>query len=304
MKRPSIRWSSVVVVIGTSLSLVACTGDPVDDSVVLTEKDRASWSLPLDPYQRPLVDVVASAQDAFMQDCMGDSGVLWKVAPTEREAAVGESWNPVGRKLFSIELASEYGYGNSSEIARSVAAQRAMYEAESANRSLPESAHAVFDRCLADSREMTNEASGRGSYELAEQLAGVAYGDAKADDDVEAAASRWRGCLREAGVPDLPRSPDQMPPDSIAGLRGSNVDGADASGEDEPVPAEEIRLAVADAACRESVAYASALYEAEWQAQAEAVAARADDLSRYKRQIDDERARAEAYLAEHAADAR
>jgi hypothetical protein len=304
VNRPLIRLSTVLVIIGTSLSLAACAEDPVDDSVVLAEMDRASWSLPLDPYQRPLVDVIASAQDVFIQDCMRSSGIRWEVAPTEREAAVGESWNLVGRKLFSVELASEYGYGNSSQIARSVAVQRASSEAESANRSLPESAHAVFDQCLADSREMTNEAAGRDSYELAEQLAGVAYGDAKADDDVEEAASRWRGCLTEAGVPDLPRSPDQMPPDSIAGLRASNVDGGDASGEDELVPAEEIRVAVADAACRESVGYASALYEAEWRAQSEALAARADDLSRYKQQIDGERARAEAYLTDHTADAR
>jgi hypothetical protein len=107
--------------------------------------------------------------------------------------------------------------------------------------------------------------------------------------------------LLHAGLPDLPDVPEEMPPASVdMGDDGDGIDAPLRSGDELDVPAEVRRVAVADATCRDSTGYTSTLYDAEWDAQVEAMGSRIDDLERFKQQAEEQRALAERYLAENA----
>jgi hypothetical protein len=95
-----------------------------------------------------------------------------------------------------------------------------------------------------------------------------------------------------------------MPPPSIDGQAGSGVDEVPVSGVGRDVPSSEVRVASADATCRDSSGYAAALYQSEWELQAQAVADNADQLERYRVQADELLATADAMLEEYAARAR
>jgi hypothetical protein len=107
--------------------------------------------------------------------------------------------------------------------------------------------------------------------------------------------------LLHVGLPDLPDVPEEMPPASVdMGDDGDGIDAPLRSGDELDVPAEVRRVAVADATCQDSTGYSAAFYDAEWDAQVEAMGPRIDELERFKQQAADQRALAEKYLAENA----
>jgi hypothetical protein len=216
----------------------------------------------------------------------------------------GESWNAAGRKLFSVELAETYGYGNSGQIARSPEAEQAWLDGENSRRAVAEQAPEAAESCFDQSTAVLDDEPSWQVYDLAMEIAGGASGDAQESREVKEAASRWRECMADAGLPDLPAVPEEMPPASVDDGGGSAIDAPYSVGDEFDVSAEERRVAVADATCQDSSGYASALYDAEWEAQAEAMESHADDLVRYGEQLEEQRARAESYLAENAPEVR
>jgi hypothetical protein len=288
-----------------SAALAGCaTGDTQHADLDLPAKNQSEWRLPLDQYLPPLIDVEYDAQQVFVHKCMAEAGHGWVVRLDPAGTTTGESWNAAGRKLFSVELAETNGYGNSGQIARSPEAEQARLDGENSRRVVAEQAPEVAESCFDQSTTVLDDEPSWQVYDLAMEIAGGASGDAQESPEVKEAASRWRECMADAGLPDLPAVPEEMPPASVDDGGGSAIDAPYSVGDEFDVSTEERRVAVADATCQDSSGYASALYDAEWEAQAEAMESHADDLVRYGEQLEEQRARAESYLAENAPEVR
>ena len=288
-----------------SAALAGCASDAAQRiDLDLPAKNQSQWRLPLDQYLPPLIDVEYNAQQVFVQKCMAEVGHEWIVRLDPAGTATGESWNSAGRKLFSVHLAETYGYGNSGQISRSPEAEQAWLDGERSRRAVAEQAPEAAENCFDQSTAVLDDEPSWQVYDLAMEIAGGASGDAQQSSEVKEAASRWRECMTEAGLPDLPAVPEEMPPSSVDDGGGPAIDAPYSVGDEFDVSAEERRVAVADATCQDSSGYARALYDAEWDAQADAMKSHADDLVRYGAQLDEQRARAESYLAENTPEAR
>jgi hypothetical protein len=299
--RSALVASAAVLVTGlTGCSTVALEHADLD----LPAKNQSEWRLPLDQYLPPLIDVEYDAQQVFVHKCMAEAGHDWVVRLDPAGTTTGESWNSAGRKLFSVHLAETYGYGNSGQISRSPEAEQAWLDGERSRRALAEHAPEAAEGCFDQSTAVLDDEPSWQVYDLAMEIAGGASGDAQESPEVKEAASRWRECMADAGLPDLPAVPEEMPPASVDDGGGPAIDAPYSVGDEFDVSAEERRVAVADATCQDSSGYASALYDAEWEAQAEAMESHADDLVRYGEQLEEQRARAESYLAENAPEVR
>lgn len=288
-----------------SAALAGCATAAVQGADLdLPAKNQSQWRLPLDQYLPPLIDVEYDAQQVFVHKCMAEAGREWVVRLDPPGTTTGESWNAAGRKLFSVELAETYGYGNSGQIARSPEAEQAWLNGERSRRAVAEQAPEAAEGCFEQSTAVLDDEPSWQVYDLAMEIAGGASGDAQEFPEVEEAASQWRECMADAGLPDLPAVPEEMPPASVDDGGGPAIDAPYSVGDEFDVSAEERRVAVADTTCQDSSGYASALYDAEWEAQAEAMESHADDLVRYGAQLEEQRARAESYLAEKTPEAR
>ena len=288
-----------------SAALAGCATDAAQRTDLdLPAKNQSQWRLPLDQYMPPLLNVEYDAQQVFVHKCMAEAGHEWVVRLDPPGTTTGESWNAAGRKLFSVELGETFGYGNSGEIARSPEAEQAWLDGERSRRAVADQAPEAAESCFDQSTAVLDDEPSWQVYDLAMEIAGGASGDAQESPEVGEAASRWRECMAEVGLPDLPAVPEEMPPASVDDGGGPAIDAPYSVGDEFDVSAEERRVAVADATCQDSSGYARALYDAEWDAQADAMKSHADDLVRYGHQLEEQRARAEAYLAENAPEAR
>jgi hypothetical protein len=294
--RRTLQSGAIVAAVSAVLLLTGCSA--AGSTADLPQKNEARWRLPLDQYQRPLVDPVTDAEQLLIQSCMQEKGYSWSVLVTSVDGKPGESWNPVRRKLFDRELAKKYGYRNSNELAFSAADAQQWTDFDRANRKVGASASTQVDTCLSAARRQIGVSGGRSPYDLAEQLASVAYSDALDSKDVHDAARAWQKCMADVGVPDLPESPTDMPPDSVSAPGG--VDYGAAPNQPITVSEEERRVAIADAGCRETTGYSEALYTSEWDAQASAMTSRADDLARYGAEAKKQQRAAEKVVANHA----
>jgi hypothetical protein len=305
MTARSRRWFSIAATATAVLGITACTTAPTTDGLVkLPEQNQSQWSLPLDRYLSPFPDPLSDARQVLLQDCYGKAGMDWKVAIDRPGSRPGESWNGVHRKLFDVDLAKKYGYGNSREVAQTPAETQAWLDADRHNRSVAENAGELAQRCLDQASQALGESDSSSPFELAEELAFEAYDEAFSRDEVKKAVGKWHACMVDLGLADLPAEPTLMPPPSIDGQAGSGVDEVPVSGVGRDVPSSEVRVASVDATCRDSSGYAAALYQSEWELQAQAVADNADHLKRYRVQADELLATADAILEEYAARAR
>jgi hypothetical protein len=279
------------------LLLAGCAAGTAQE-VDLPAKNQSQWTLPLDEYQQPLIDTTLAAQQVLVQKCMADSGYAWGVYLDSPGVRPGPSWNEVRRKLFDVDLAQRFGYGNSREVARTDAEEERWRQVDAANRTVGGTATSVVDKCFAATGETLGTVGRTDPYGLAADLASSAYDDATKAESVLSAERKWRACMIPVGVPDLPDSPIMMPSDSVSALRPSE-DAPSQIGTEAVVPTREREVAVGDAKCRASSGYSAASYEAEWDNQVEALQERADDLSRYHKQAEQLETRAKQILTEN-----
>ena len=270
--------------------------------------DQAGAGLPLDGYTVTVPDVETESyvENLLSERCM-------ETQNRDREVGAGHVAGslPVatrssgGTQPFDTPIARKYGYHEPSMYPPDVAA--AAPKLNSGPLSVGD--QAAWDGCLTSARRTLPLA---GYSQIASRLAMEAMVAAGAEPDVQHAAGRWRECMAPLGLSDLPAMPDgpsgeRMPSASPAELFGLN-DGGDrppgeaATSDDIPAPkspgAAEIKLAVADAACRESSGCAKALYLAQWKHQSETLIKHADELARERRLITDDLAASRKVIAE------
>ncbi|MDO4613748.1 MAG: hypothetical protein Q4B10_06755 [Actinomycetaceae bacterium] len=262
-----MRIASVFsILLGCCLTLTAC-GSSQEAAPDIVKKDISTWALPLDPYQDPPISLLGYASDLVRADCLKNAGFEYPVVPYNENAPTKATRNEVGRRLFNPDIARSFGY-------HEPRSQR-ISEKELQERQEPTGSEYIqaADKCealVADAGIDWEEFSNKTAQEIAWNLA------PEKNKTVVAATQRWRECMMPLGIPALPDTPDKMPGEVLHNTFGLET----ASSWDSPsASAEEIRIATADAECRESSGYSQALYDAEFAAQEKAVAEHATELA-------------------------
>jgi hypothetical protein len=237
--------------------------------------NQAQYSLPLDVYLvEPLQD--EWGRNVLVSDCMKVAGFNFPV-PRYSEAIQSPTRNALQRKLFTLDLAKQYGYhAGPSRAAGGYGYRPSSTKEEVALRGCQEAAGQSLNSSLE-------------ARSLVESLRTAAFMTARSSQPVRAAATRWSECMRPLAIPDLPTDPrgiDIMPTPSQRERWGLSTQA------DQPVQQvaagspEEIGFATHDAQCRESSGYSTAMYQGELQAQLDLMNQNEEALQRARENAD------------------
>jgi len=267
------------------LTATACSATPTPQaSVDLPAKDQAAWVMPLDQFHvAGLEQVVTAAENVLIAECLAKSGVEWPVTHDDVEAQLtwkssSHTWSNI--PLMTKESAEKWGYGFEPEGGAAVQAKhRAQLKKLNAVAAATPGFDALFTPCLTAARKQLPP-----SPENVNQLnwyAADARDAAANEKDVRDAAARWRACLQKAGYSGLPNSPvDAMPTDALRAQAGIPTGDLSDGGAIAPATPQEITLALADVACRDSSGWAKAQYAAEWDQEVKILNKNADRIVR------------------------
>ena len=227
----------------------------------LVKKDSTKGTLPADPYRLPDDRLQAYAENLYIANCMKQSGYEypvqtydWNDPATPLENAPGYS----GR--FTVAKAQAYGYHRAPSKRR----EEWLKVVEQKNQLLKDpAADKTFMACSEKLR--SSGASDKLEGDVAPYVNDVSKLPA-----VRAAAQRWRKCMAPQGITDLPEEPQMA--QSVATKFGLGQPDGDDTATDTNVSAEEIKLAVADAKCREQSGYEQLVYDLQWVGQEQILA--------------------------------
>jgi hypothetical protein len=254
-----------------ALSLGACSLLPETTPTAhleLPSKNEDLWVMPLDSYTPPVSRKPDYGMALLEQPCM-DSHGFKRAVPWQDPAALDA---PL-RSVFNVKVAEQKGYHVSAVTAPPASPAWTAF----AYRTLAPGEQSALDACIAEAYKKLPPPSP--SENLAPGLAQTAFNSSLATASVKAADQKWKACMRPYGVIDLPDYPGNMPSPSL-------VKKFDLGGSPQP-SADEIKLAVADAACRDSSGWTAASYNAEWDAQVVLLRKNQSQLDAAKRDIDD-----------------
>ena len=263
--RRHVRMTVLLVV---ALLLAGCGSDGSDGSSTPEgavperfrfEPDQDNWSLPLDF----LLGAVSLEQRDFatnllVRDCMVKAGHRDWPQPLEPVEMDIKHFNGAGRRLFDPSIAASQGY-HGSPVDRPNSDYLADY-------TISKHVEADLDGCATGAADRVEELIS----EIApiESFAGAAYDAAKADPEVRQAAERWNECMLKVGIPDLPAEPYDMPTETMAARFKLGTDPATGERLTKTPTADEVKVAVGDADCRDSSEFSATFYQAEVSAQA------------------------------------
>lgn len=275
-RRPFV--TAIAIAAATVISGCSIVGDEsaAVDLDVDAVPDRSHWVLPLNEYYAVMaLNRYTYTRDVVIHQCLAEQDVPYPEARLLDDFVSSVTSNDVGRRLFDVDLASEYGYGGPGATDAGVRQRE-----EDDMRRFQEATASGAGRVAAE--QCLKQADSAVPYPpdvgIVEELIWVASGEAQEDRDVHEAMDRWTECMELAGIPDLPDSPFEMPTEVMS---DSFRDGPRVP--DEPRPwkppsAMEIEMAVTDAQCREDSGFAQTLYEKEWDAQVELMSDKMDTL--------------------------
>lgn len=288
-------WTAGTVAVLTIGVLAACSHNETAASTIdLPAKSMGQWRMPLDQYLPPSSDPTTYATQLLAKECMDATQYDWPLPAMTVSPPTGESWNAVGRKLFTPELARKHGYGNSPEQVLAASERKAVEAFTAAANSMDDAAAAALDRCWAEAAKQLGTQTD--PTEFAQSLQSVGQPSATDRTRLATAERKWRRCMAPAGIADLPASPNEMSPTVFlpAAEQPAPIDSVEAS-----ASPREREVAVLDATCQQSSGWADAAYTSEWNVQAQQVRAHADELERYRAQTKKQHDRAMKIIAEH-----
>ncbi len=235
-----------------------------DAGVGVVVKDRASWSLPIDPYfSVDFSDYQIEAEQWLVRDCMAEGGWDYRVG-VDASAPLAETTSVSWARLFTPELAAKYGYRRApdprSPLENEIEAMGGggLYSEE------PPEFDQKLDECVGHARDELKQAGAPEERSETEQAVSGGYNVLFRDaitDEVHQAAARWRECMAPLGIVDLPEEPwtagsMRLPPSLMNAWGWTSSFGKPS--------ADEVRIAVHDANCRETSGWSEALYESQW----------------------------------------
>lgn len=272
----------------TCALLAACSAtSPSEAGAEDLARAEAVWSLPSDKLHPRNLTIGDYAENKLQQACMQARSFNWPV-PEDGDAPAGSpTANAQGRRLFHEQVARQYGYRFFLTIPSGDGAADRLN-----TRTLTAPEEKASKICLAEARKrLPRPETTLEVYKLEQE----AHYAARKDESVLEGTSTWRRCLRDqhGNVTDLPSWPPDMPGLALRAKFG--LDQPEAS----PRPSQaELRLAVADARCRASSGFTTALFRAE-RLQLERILTREkDDVQRIAAQVDAYEARLKVVLAE------
>lgn len=282
---------AALAVLGVAASLSGCAA-PSSGSIEMPPKNEAKWVLPLDEFtwtNSPLRDY---AEALLERDCYAKKGVDWPVPwqPTERGKSA--SFSPGMQRIMSESLASKYGYHTAPQTYEGRDAWMTFLGKTNKIASSTPGFAQIMDGCQAESRKALPLPS-NDDRDYAVAAASQIYSEAVLSPKVSETASKWAQCLSAAGYGGMAASPDKMPPNDKAESWGVGIPGTKAS-------SEEIAVASADVACRTNSGWTTALYDEEWNQQAEFVKSNSDRLTRIREEFSKERKMLLDAVAKHA----
>ena len=202
------------------------------------------------------------ARDLLASRCLADT-VPYLVS-TPRDVVNGFDMR-TGQMEFNAEIAADRGYS----------ALRARTAPDTA---VPDSI-TITDPILAEMVECGSKADerlGRPPERLVNSIDSAGWNAVESSALVAEAAVQWKQCMQPVGVIDLPDTPLTMPSPSIEALSGV-APGTDGGGTPAPSPRER-EIAMADAACRESSGYDTAVFDAKRDGQLQAIGANLEEF--------------------------
>ncbi|WP_350257790.1 hypothetical protein [Scrofimicrobium sp. R131] len=226
-------------------------------------KDRASWSLPIDPYfSVDFSDYQMNAKQWLVRDCMAVDGWDYRVG-VDASAPLAETKSASGARLFTPELAAKYGYRMAPEPRLPLEAEK-VAKGGGLYLDAPPEFDQKLDECLSQGREELKQAGAPEERSETEQALSGGYNvlfSTAVTDEVHQAATRWRECMAPLGIVDLPEEPwtagsMYLPPSLMSAWGWTSSFGKPS--------ADEVRIAVHDANCRETSGWSEALYESQW----------------------------------------
>ena len=240
------------------VSQISAPADGTMSKDGLVKKDSTKGALPADPYRLPDDRLQAYAENLYIANCMKQSGYEYPVQTYDWNDPATPLESPPGYNgRFTVAKAQAYGYHRAPSKRR----EEWLKVVEQKNQLLKDpAADKTFMACSEKLRSS-------GVFKASDKLGGgVApyVNDVSKLPAVRAAAQRWRKCMAPQGIADLPEEPQIAP--SVTTKFGL-VDGGDSA-----VSAEEIKLAVADAKCREQSGYEQLVYDLQWVGQEQILA--------------------------------
>ncbi|MFT0762306.1 hypothetical protein VRY54_04510 [Actinomyces sp. F1_1611] len=171
-------------------------------------KDRASWSLPIDPYfSVDFSNYQIEAEQWLMRDCMAEGGWDYRVA-VDASAPLAETTSVSWARLFTPELAAKYGYRRAPDprypLEDEIEAKGGL------DSDQPQGFLDRRDVCFDQVREELKQAEAPDEPSETEQAVSGGYNVLFRDaitDEVRQAATRWRECMAPLGIVDLPEEP-------------------------------------------------------------------------------------------------
>lgn len=230
------------------------------------------------------------ARDVAIGTCMKTAGQRWSVVPRTVRPDGNASWNAVTRLIFTTETARAFGYH---QQIREGGLDQAQIGALFRRPTLDRAGKKSWQKCSRSADRLLGLDKPIPTF--ATTLASEAYERARADPEVVSAAGDWADCMDSLGIGDAGTDPAGMPTASMRAQFGLDSDGPPT----EQASDDEIRIATADAACQESSGYAQAMYDVEWQIQAELVEKNSARLATIKASLEAEHRRIHAYLKDH-----
>lgn len=258
--------------------------------------NQAEWTMPLDEFYVYPVELDNYAEQLLISNCVEALGYEWPVPWQDTGFPQAEGFNPIGFRLFTLELAVRWGYGFAPPAnEESTRLWREFVEVTDSYFPNAELDQALLD-CTDEVRAIDTEfmSTVDGVNYLA-SLAIQADQIALQDESVIRATEKWRECLEPQVDFALPENPREgMPPAEARKIWGFNGDGAS--------PAE-IADAVADAECRESSGLTAAAYEKNWEEQEKLVSENRDKLERIRAEAAERKKMLLTIVAENAPEA-
>jgi hypothetical protein len=273
LRRTKLPAGLCIVVLLAAGALASCgDGESTAAADIQFTKNQRRYALPLDRFSGK-DDIVVSdyAQNLLVKPCMQKAGYQWPVPAIDVSVPSGATANSAGRRLFDIDIASQYGYRTAPSRQPNAAQTSALN-----SRALSAGEVKALQGCRTSAhRQLSPQPEGT---ELIGSLGIAAYEAAKADKGTLESASRWRSCMRPQGISDLPDAPSKMPSASLA--RRFGLTGDDRPTDEGSASPAEIRVATADARCRASSGYAKVMYDEEVDQQLKLVARNREALDR------------------------
>lgn len=288
--------AAAITAVVATLALSGCGNDAGRGSASpppLPAQNQSLHVLPLDPYQVSDDEVERwnYAELLLQGECAASRGFALDVPWRDLEELGSPSRDTVGRKIFNVELARQWGYLSAPSVEPTMDDWLAF--GESLSSITPEQS-TVLDSCLAEARKALPLEDLMPAVNTAYGLSSMSYEEAKSSPKVKDAAAAWHECMITAGVSDLPEAPWDMPSESIRSARptGEAVSGTSAS-------EREIEIAVQDAECQVSTGFDVAFYQAQWDGEVQVLTKNYDQLVQLQADFAAYSAKVDKVIAEH-----